>query len=202
TLDPDSRQPVDGLLQVDQAVRLAKIRALEEEASELEESEQWTAAVDKYEEILKIDALLEFAKEGLARSRERAALHTRLEEWIAEPDALSAPATMQTATQVLLRISRMSPIGPRLQDQKNELARLLKRAATPLTVRLVSDNATEVSIFRVGQLGKFSTRELELRPGEYVAVGSRPGFRDVRLEFRVAPEIELRPIVIKCEEPI
>jgi hypothetical protein len=78
----------------------------------------------------------------------------------------------------------------------------LKRAATPLTVRLVSDNATEVSIFRVGQLGKFSTRELELRPGEYVAVGSRPGFRDVRLEFRVAPEIELRPIVIKCEEPI
>jgi hypothetical protein len=59
-----------------------------------------------------------------------------------------------------------------------------------------------VSIFRVGQLGTFSTQELQLRPGSYVAVGSRPGFRDVRLEFRVAPELELEPIVVQCEERI
>jgi hypothetical protein len=45
-------------------------------------------------------------------------------------------------------------------------------------------------------------RELELRPGVYVAVGNRIGFRDVRLEFRVAPEIEMQPIVIQCEERI
>jgi hypothetical protein len=45
-------------------------------------------------------------------------------------------------------------------------------------------------------------QELELRPGVYVAVGNRPGYRDVRLEFRVAPEIEMKPIVIQCEEQI
>jgi hypothetical protein len=202
TLKPDSRQPVDGLLQVDQEVRLANIRRLEQEAAALEEGEEWQAAAQKYEQILEIDALLEFAQQGLARARERASLHAQLETWIAEPDSLSAPATMQTATNLLLQISRMSPVGPRLEDQKNELSRLLKRAATPLTVQFVSDNTTEVSIFRVGQLGTFSTHELQLRPGAYVAVGSRPGFRDVRLEFRVAPEIELEPIVIKCEERI
>ncbi|MGH8168872.1 MAG: hypothetical protein ACREQ1_16655, partial [Woeseiaceae bacterium] len=69
-------------------------------------------------------------------------------------------------------------------------------------VQLVSDNATEVSIFRIGKLGTFTTQELSLRPGAYVATGSRIGFRDVRLEFRVAPEIEAEPIVIKCEERI
>ena len=89
-----------------------------------------------------------------------------------------------------------------LGGQRDELSRLLKRAATPLTVRLVSDNLTDVSIYKIGKLGSFETRELELRPGTYVAVGSRPGYRDVRLEFRVAPEVDMQPVVVRCEEPI
>jgi hypothetical protein len=82
------------------------------------------------------------------------------------------------------------------------LARLLKRAATPLAVQFRSDNQTDVSIYKVGPLGTFEQRQLELRPGRYVAVGSRPGYRDVRLEFRVAPEIDMQPIVVQCEETI
>lgn len=201
-LRPGARQPVDGLLQVDQEVRLASIRRMEREAAELEEREQWQDAVTKYEQILEVDGDLQFAREGLANARERAALHDRLREFISAPDSLSAPATMQAATQLLLRVSRISPMGPRLEDQKDELSRLLKRAATPLTVQLVSDNATEVSIYKVGHLGTFARQELDLRPGEYVALGSRQGFRDVRLEFRVAPEIDMEPVVIMCEEQI
>jgi hypothetical protein len=33
-------------------------------------------------------------------------------------------------------------------------------------------------------------------------VGSRAGYRDVRLEFRVAPELESGPVVVRCEEKI
>jgi eukaryotic-like serine/threonine-protein kinase len=201
-LRPGAQQPVDGLLQVDQEVRLASIRRMESEAGILEEREQWQDAIAKYEQILEIDGDLQFARQGLANARERAAIHERLQEFIGAPDSLSAPATMQAATQLLLRVSRISPTGPRLEDQKEDLSRLLKRAATPLTVQLVSDNATEVSIYRVGTLGTFARQELTLRPGEYVALGSRPGFRDVRLEFRVAPEIDMEPIVIMCEEQI
>ena len=79
---------------------------------------------------------------------------------------------------------------------------MLKRAATPLRVQLVSDNQTEVSVFKVGRFGNFDTRELELRPGNYVAVGIRPGYRDVRVEFRVAPEIDMQPVAVQCEEAI
>ena len=66
----------------------------------------------------------------------------------------------------------------------------------------MSDNATNVAIFKVGKFGAFSMHELELRPGNYVATGSRAGYRDVRLEFRVAPEVEMKPIVVRCEEQI
>jgi tetratricopeptide (TPR) repeat protein len=201
-LKPDSQQPVDGLLRVDQEIRLANIRRLEREAMTLENNEEWQGAIAKYQEIEEIDSDLQFVREGLVRARQRAAVHERLKEFISDPDSLSAPATMQAATQLLLQVTTMNPTGPRLEDQKNELSRLLKRAATPLTVQLVSDNATEVSIYRVGKLGTFTTQELSLPPGAYVATGSRMGFRDVRLEFRVAPELDPEPIVIMCEERI
>lgn len=202
TLQPESREPRDGLMQVDQGIRLQKIATMEDDARRLENSEQWIAAVEKYKAILQVDSDLVFAHEGLARANERAALHKKLEDFIADPDSLSQPSTMQTATKMLLDITRMPSVGPRLEDQKSQLSRLLKRAVTPLTVRLISDNATDVVIFRVGKLGSFESQEIDLRPGTYVAVGSRPGYRDVRLEFRVSPETELQPIVVRCEEQI
>ncbi len=201
-LDPGSRQPVDGLLQLDQEVRLANIRRLEQKASELDAAEQWEASVVVYEDILEIDPDLQFAQAGLFEARSRAALHARLAALIAEPDVLSDQVTMQNATNLLLEVTRLQPVGPRLEDQKNELSRLLKRAATPVPVTLISDEQTNVAIFKVGKLGTFARQDLSLRPGVYVAVGNRAGYRDVRIEFRVAPEVEMQPIVILCEESI
>jgi tetratricopeptide (TPR) repeat protein len=202
SLKPASPEPADGLLQVDQGIRLQRIAALENEAAALEDGERWEAAVDTYEQILELDPDLAFAKEGLGRARRMSALHAELEELIAAPDTLSAPRAMQVATKLIVDITRMPSIGPRLEAQRDELSRLLKRAATPLTVQLVSDNATDVSIYKVGKLGTFESTEVALKPGTYVAVGSRPGYRDVRLEFRVAPEIDMQPVVVRCEERI
>jgi hypothetical protein len=189
-------------LQVDQEIKLADIRNLEQQALSLDSEEQWETSITVYENILHIDADLQFAKEGLAEARTRATLHARLQGLIDQPDNLSDPANIKSATSMLLDVTRISPRGPRLEGQKNELSRLLKRAATPLQVQLVSDNATNVSVFKVGRLGTFSTQEISLRPGTYVAVGDRAGYRDVRIEFRVAPEIEMTPIVVQCEEQI
>ena len=201
-LRPESTEPADGLQQVDQGIRLDRISNLERQAQRQESNEEWETAVETYQSILDIDGNLAFAKEGLARSRQMAALHAQLDEYITDPDSLSAASTMSRATGLVVDITRMPNIGPRLAGQRDELSRLLKRAATPLTVQLVSDNATNVSIYKVGRLGTFETRTLDLRPGKYVAVGSRPGYRDVRLEFQVAPEIDLQPIVVRCEEAI
>ena len=199
---PDSREPGDGLLQTDQEERLYRIRVMEREAVEQEANEEWESAVTTYEALLDVDGDLAFAQEGLYRSRQRAALHRQLQAYVDDPDGLSDPANMQNATQLLLSVSTMPEVGPRLEDHKNVLARLLKRAATPLVVEFVSDGVTDVTVYKVGKLGSFSRQQLELRPGTYVAVGIRRGFRDVRQEFRVAPEIDMQPVVVQCEEPI
>lgn len=201
-LEPGSPEPADGLLQVDQGLRLENISVLEQEALSLETDEHWEAAATTYEEILKVDNSLSFAIEGLSQAREMRELHRRLDQFISDPDKLSAPSVMQKATLLVVDITRMPDIGPRLAQQRDELSRLLKRAVTPVSVALVSDNLTEVSVYRIGRLGSFTEKELSLRPGSYVAVGVRPGFRDVRREFRVAPEIDMEPIVVRCEEQI
>jgi hypothetical protein len=190
------------LLQVEQEVRLNEISAYEQQAQQQEEDEVWLLTAATYERLLEIDDNLDFAKQGLQHALEMSALHKQLNEFILKPDSLSSPSTMQKATMMVVDITRMPEVGPRLSAQRDELSRLLKRAATPLQVQLISDNATDVSIYKVGRLGSFETHELTLRPGKYVAVGSRPGYRDVRLEFLVGPEYEAKPIVIRCEEAI
>jgi tetratricopeptide (TPR) repeat protein len=201
-LIPQSSEPADGLLQVDQGLRLQDIMTLEQEAQALELDEHWDAVVQTYEEILKVDNTLSFANDGLAHGREMSALHVRLDELIAEPDRLSVPSLMQKATMLVVDITTRQNVGSRLASQRDELSRLLKRAATPLTVPLVSDNVTDVTIYKIGRMGNFMRKEVSLRPGTYVVVGSRPGFRDVRLEFRVAPEIDMEPVIVQCEEQI
>ena len=201
-LIPESPEPSDGLLQVDQGLRLDNISVLEQEAHSLQQDEHWEAVATTYEEILRIDGNLSFAIDGLAHAREMSALHEKLDEYLGDPDKLSAPSVMKKATMLVVDITRMQEIGARLAAQRDELSRLLKRAVTPVPVALVSDNLTNVSVYKVGNLGNFTSRELTLRPGTYVAVGVRPGFRDVRLEFRVAPEIEMQPVIVRCEEQI
>jgi hypothetical protein len=41
-----------------------------------------------------------------------------------------------------------------------------------------------------------------LVPGQYTAVGTRPGYRDVRRQFDVHPGRATPPVVIACEDKI
>ena len=82
------------------------------------------------------------------------------------------------------------------------LDRLIELATTPIQVTLISDEETEVTVYRVGELGSFATMELALAPGRYTAVGQRRGYRDVRQTFNVLPGNDPAPITIVCAERI
>ena len=79
---------------------------------------------------------------------------------------------------------------------------MLSRDAPPVTVAWLSANLTQVSIPIACRLGNFLRKEVRRRQGTYVVVGVRPGYRDVRMEFRVAPELVMEPLDIRCEEQI
>ena len=71
-----------------------------------------------------------------------------------------------------------------------------------MQVSLQSDSLTRVVLYKVGDLGYFISKELLLRPGNYVAVGQREGYRDARVEFFVAPDQPPQPVVVQSREKI
>jgi hypothetical protein len=48
----------------------------------------------------------------------------------------------------------------------------------------------------------FEQTSLSLKPGRYVAIGKRSGFREVREEFTVGFGLTPETVIVQCDEPI
>lgn len=201
-MNPGADGPRDGLTQAEEGARRKRIEALRADAEAARAEERWAAAVKAYEAILEEDGNLAFAQEGLRGARSRLALDGRLEGHLADPLRLSADSVLAAARADLAAARAIAPASPRLADQIERLDRQIGLAAQPVPVAIISDNATEVTVYRVGRLGSFERQEIRLKPGRYTAVGTRTGYRDVRLEFTIMPGQAAAPLTVRCEEPI
>ncbi|NNK38807.1 MAG: hypothetical protein HKP03_10030 [Xanthomonadales bacterium] len=199
---PGDAAVATALAQVDNRESGRVVSSELERAGSLESREAWREAVEIYERLLQTDPSLTDARVRLIPARVRADLDERISGYISEPLSLSSQAEYRAA-QTALRDARGIPDpGPRLQGQIAELEAILKLANSPVNVVFRSDNQTHVVLFRVAELGRFDQKSLQLRPGRYVAAGTRQGFRDVRVEFTVTGKPMDRPIVVRCEEPV
>jgi tetratricopeptide (TPR) repeat protein len=199
---PEATDARDALSETERRIASERIDQLLSEARAFEGSEHWREAATRYDAALSLDPNVVRARDGKRRADLRAALDDRLEQTLAHPERLADESVWRAASALLDQAARIDPPGPGLAKQIAALRPLLRKAATPVTVRFLSDKATNVTIYRVGELGRFESRMLALRPGRYVAVGSRPGYRDVRLEFMVSPDAPARTVTVECEQAI
>ncbi|MYE84297.1 MAG: hypothetical protein F4X36_21105 [Gammaproteobacteria bacterium] len=189
-----------GLAQTERERTIARINRLHEEAREREDAGDWEAALAAFEQVLKIDANLQFARDGRMRLRRRAQAVQEMQHYLADPAALSEDAVFAQARALLERAQADTDARGAYRGTVEEFAALLSLAEVPVELVLVSDNATEVTVYRVGRLGSFERRALQLRPGRYTIVGSRAGCRDVRKE--IVLDAGMAPVTIRCEERI
>jgi eukaryotic-like serine/threonine-protein kinase len=199
---PGSPEVAQALKQIEQEERTRTIAAKLETARDLENNERWADALKEYRALLQLDSTVAFANEGVARTEPRAQINEQLELYITQPERLFSGPVRDAARGTLERANAIAAPGPVLKRQIATLSDWLTRAAAPVQVPLQSDNVTQVTIYRVGALGTFEQRSLELAPGSYTVVGTRPGYRDVRREITVIPGAALQPVVIRCEEKI
>jgi len=180
----------------------AGLNSLRRKAADKVSGEDWQAAVELYRKALAIDPAAGFARTGLSRAEGRVRLHAQFDHYLDTPARVYSAAPLANAEQLLAAASEAPPDEPRLAKKITVLRELVARAGTPMTVTLNSDGATSVVVYRVGRLGQFDTHQLELLPGDYTVVGSRPGYRDVRKVIAVRPGVPLPPLVVRCEEVI
>ena len=199
---PGSPEVLDALAQVDHAMRQARIEALEGKALRAEQAEDWQQALESYVDVLETDPTIRFAIRGKERSLQQIRIAKEIEFYLERPHLLEFEGHLEKATRVLKEATGLVPKGPRLTVQVKELDQLVKISQTPVKISLESDNLTEVAVYRVGKLGRFYLRDLSLRPGTYTVVGTRDGYRDVRLKMVVTAVQEGIRVIVKCEEEI
>jgi tetratricopeptide (TPR) repeat protein len=199
---PDAIEVKEGLLQVEQSQSLERIANHRTKAVAAEGQEDWHSATGEYEAILALEPTIRFAQHGKARCAERAAMADRIAYHVTHPERLSTDEVLKEALELLVQASEIEPAGPKHRQQVKALDEIIDAADSPLPVVLLSDAMTEVVIYKVGRLGTFERRELQLRPGTYTVVGSRRGYRDVRRTLEVRAGTAPLPLTVKCEAPI
>jgi len=201
-LQPDSGAARSGLAEARQRATAARIDQLLASARQAEAAEDWNTAARRYGDALALDAGLEAARADQARAAARERLDAALRATLATPQRLG-DRNVQIAAGALLDEARAQPApGPRLRTQIAALEAALAAARIPIAVELQSDERTTVTLLRVGALGSFASKRLELLPGDYVALGARPGYRDVRVNFSVRPGAPPPAVRIACTETI
>jgi hypothetical protein len=199
---PEAPEAASGIAQAEEGLRSLAIAGHQDRGVELERSERWRAAEAEYDAALALDSSLRFAREGKERSAAHALLQEKLDFQIGHPERLGDARALAEASSLLEEARDVGDEGPKRREAIAKLEALVSTYSRPMEVSLVSDTFTEVTLHRVGRLGRFDRKVLEVRPGRYVAVGSRAGFRDVRVEFTVEPGKLLAPIPVRCEEAI
>lgn len=199
---PDAPQIADALARIETGEKVASLAVYRAQGREHEAAERWRRAEASYRAALALDPTVDFAREGLARATARAEMAETLRYHLDHPERLSSLAVLEEVSALVERAREVEPTGPDHRHQVAELSRRVTEWSRPVTARLVSDGQTRVTLYRVGRLGTFTDRELELRPGTYTAVGHREGYRDVRRELVIRPGQPPEPLQVICEEEI
>jgi tetratricopeptide (TPR) repeat protein len=202
SIKPDSSEAREALLQVDEAIQLQHITRLLQDARSAEETENWREALISYAAVLNIDPAIQAAMVGKQRATQKIRTTERINFFLDHPEELHSDEQLARAATLLETVRQSNSTGPRLELKLQQLERLVTAARTPVRLIIASDNQTEVAVYRVGKLGRFGMRELNLRPGTYTIVGSRQGYKDVRREITLSADKKVQRITIECEETI
>ncbi len=182
------------------AKRKSGLASLRRSAEQLAGQEQWAAAGKKYKSALGIDSQAAFARNGLARAEEKIQLHQQLDHYLADVTRLYSPDPLNNALKLLAANQQVVAAEPKLAEKLKRLQKAVNIAVIPIDLLLVSDNLTQVTVYKVGQQGSFSQKQLSLRPGKYTITGSRQGYRDVLKVFELKPGISGQTVSISSEE--
>jgi tetratricopeptide (TPR) repeat protein len=202
-INPGTPAVADVGTRLTRAVQARRIDEYRNQAEALARDERWGEAGGHYAAVLAIDSTAAFARSGEEKSRARARIHAELDVFLAQLGRLSAKGPRDTARQLLATMAELNAASePKLAAKSARLGKALEIAETPVAVRLQSDNFTDVTVYKVGRFGRFASRDIVLLPGRYVAVGTRSGYRDVRVEFAVAAGQKDAEVTVRCKEKI
>ena len=163
--------------------------------------DDWEAALRAFEEARAIEPTHDEAVSGSTLAARLVRAQRAVNGYASRPDRLASVAVADAAGDALREAQALTALSARLASSAQELERAIEAARTPVPVRILSDERTEIGIRGVGKVGRVGERTIELVPGAYVFEGKRRGYRSKLIEILVeanpgAP-VEVRVV---CDE--
>ncbi|MFL2840789.1 MAG: hypothetical protein ACJ0BT_03015 [Pseudohongiellaceae bacterium] len=202
SLQPESSEAFSAITQAENMITSRDLNFQLSAAQAHEAAERWHEALQAYSNALAIDANVITVIDGRARAQTRSNLDVFLNNIINTPLRLADEEVYQQSITVYNEALSLAQQNTRLYGQLIALRDYLDKARVPIPVTLSSDGFTNVTIYRVSELGMFDSQTINLNPGTYTAVGVRSGYRDVRAEFTVSFTGEEPFVTIICNEPV
>ncbi|MBN4075121.1 MAG: hypothetical protein COA71_01065 [SAR86 cluster bacterium] len=202
SLKPESSDALAAITQAETMITSRDLNIQLSAAQEHDAAERWQEALQAYNNALAIDANVVAAIDGRERAQTRSSLDIFLNNIVNAPLRLIEEEVYQQSITVYNEALSLAQQDTRLYDQLIALRGYLDKARVPIQVTLNSDGYTNVTIYRISELGRFDSQTLNLNPGTYTAVGVRSGYRDVRAEFIVPFSGEEPVVTVICNEPV
>ena len=201
-IDPESKAGQQAIEELEIQRRTSLTKSLKYKGLIAEVNEEWDDAKSYYETILNFDSNISEVKDSLMRVNSRIRLINQMISFIAQAENLNDDKLFNQAQQALIQAQSIMNKGPKMTQQISELEQTLKIASTPVEVTLISDLKTDVMLYKTGKFGLFEQKTILLKPGVYTAKGTRIGYRDTTLRFKVSPENLDQRFIIICRDRI
>lgn len=199
---PDNSAPAQAIAQSRNLTTQSKLDIIIADAQSLEHQEQWFEAHQKYLQALQVDNSLLDAKLGQLRTQARDNLSKQLNKIITQPLRLTDERIYQESKKIYSDALKTKSPGNKLRKQLELVKTTLTHARVPVSLQIESNNHTQVTLYKVGTLGQFATKKINLNPGVYTIVGSRDGYQDVRQQFTLNANAPTTTITVKCDQRV
>ena len=190
------RQNID---QLDQ--QLAKQNYLRQ-AQQAVAQDNWVQAYHFYQQAKVLDSADAVAVDGEKLAGQMIKAHEQLSFYLAQPQRLASSNIAVAARASLKETETLNRQSPGLEQKSRKLIALLDGYRGSVSVTILSDNKTNISVRRVGQIGKTLKKIISLKPGSYRFEGKRKGYRSKLIEVQVRPDSQSQVVTLVCDEPI
>lgn len=162
----------------------------------------WKNAQIAFQEVLDYEPASREAQRGLAEAEEQIVREKQLTQLVLEAESFEKGGEFEKALIVLREGRQLADPSGAVTEKINHLEGILEEQSQPQSVTIVSDNKTNIQIYKVGEFEPTPEINLELRPGEYTIVGSRLLYRDVRYTLKVEVGQSPEPLTVVCTEKL
>ncbi|MDA1023314.1 MAG: hypothetical protein O2817_08245 [Proteobacteria bacterium] len=172
------------------------------EANRAVSQDEWDHAYQAFSKAILIDPTNTAAIEGKRIADQVVVGRQGLDRYLERPDRLSSKAVAAAAQRLLASVQHLTAISPTLKVRSEQVSKLISQVNKPVEVVVKSDGKTEISVRRIGIVGKTLEKVINLRPGDYTFEGKRVGYKSKLVKLTVPFNGTGLEIKIICDEQI